>query len=196
MAKQKAMGYFYPEDQWWDWVYETAKDDGEKFGFQIRDIKFTGFHSQGDGASWEGFVDVHKWLEHHKPDDPHAQILMELIDNECADRRLGIRPMHGRHYSHSATMTCGGIDSIFESDTQVFLGKGIYQGASAGELLGVIGAGYLEVVAIAILRHARDYADEIYKRLRDEYDSLCSEEYIAELCDANDYLFTKDGRFV
>ena len=195
MAKQKAMGYFYPEDQWWDWVYETAKDDGEKFGFQIRDIKFTGFHSQGDGASWEGFVDVHKWLEHHKPDDPHAQILMELIDNECADRMLEIRPMHGRHYSHAQTMTCGYL-GVIAFPVGTTLRKGIFQGAYADDLIDTIGAGYLDIVTIDILRHARDYADEIYKRLRDEYDSLCSEEYIAELCDANDYLFTKDGRFV
>ena len=62
--------------------------------------------------------------------------------------------------------------------------------------MNTIGAGYLEQTAIEILRHARDYADEIYKRLRDEYESLCSEEYIAEICDANDYLFTNDGRFV
>ena len=189
------MGYFYPEDQWWDYIYESAKEDGEKFGFQIREIKFNGFHSQGDGASWEGFVNVHKWLEHHKPDDPHAQILMELIDNECVDRMLEIRPMHG-HYSHSGTMTCGRLVYVHEGTPDVPLHKGIFQGADAEDLISAIGVGYPEQIAIDILHHARDYADEIYKRLRDEYDSLCSEEYIAEICDANEYLFTSDGRFV
>lgn len=188
------MGYFYPEDQWWDYIYESAKEDGEKFGFQIREIKFNGFHSQGDGASWEGFVNVHKWLEHHKPDDPHAQILMELINNECADSVLEISPINGRHYAHSGTMICGRLDCFHEVETQ--LHKGIFQGAYAEDLMNTIGAGYLEQTAIDILHHARDYADEIYKRLRDEYESLCSEEYIAEICDANEYLFTSDGRFV
>ncbi|MFA7254446.1 MAG: hypothetical protein WC107_07930 [Patescibacteria group bacterium] len=56
-AKQKAIedyrqdGFYY---EWWDAVYEDARQIGEILGIEIDNIYFSGFSSQGDGACFEG----------------------------------------------------------------------------------------------------------------------------------------------
>jgi hypothetical protein len=41
-------------DDWYEEIYARAKEDGPERGFNIDEIQFSGFHSQGDGASWTG----------------------------------------------------------------------------------------------------------------------------------------------
>jgi hypothetical protein len=72
----------------------------------------------------------------------------------------------------------------------------MFVGANVKQLFDSIGAGYFDSLLVDVLQSARDYADKIYVHLRDEYEWLCSEEYITELCDANEYLFDASGRFI
>lgn len=44
------------DDAWYGPVYEHVKEVGRLLGFDIRGIRFSGFWSQGDGASWFGYV--------------------------------------------------------------------------------------------------------------------------------------------
>ena len=80
-----------------------------------------------------------------------------------------------------------------EDDT---LAKGMFAGANVRTLMEALPDSYVNDIADEALESARSYADEIYKRLRDEYEHMCSEEYIAELCDANEYLFTEKGKLL
>ena len=52
------------DHEWYESVYGLAREDGAKRGFEIDDIRFSGFWSQGDGASWTGSVDVKQFLEY------------------------------------------------------------------------------------------------------------------------------------
>jgi hypothetical protein len=45
----------------------------------------------------------------------------------------------------------------------------------------------------AIVKSGKDYAIDIYHRLREEYDYLCSEEMMIDHFEANDYHFTNEG---
>ena len=183
-----------PEGSWWDFTYYQSKEDGEPLGFGIREINFSGFYSQGDGACWTGYVDVVRWLELNKADDPNAHILVALIEEEWVDDRLEIT-RNSYQYEHSNTMNHGGLRDAAPDGDEVF-SSGIFAGANVLNLFQAMGAGFIDSVCVEILQAARDYADEIYKRLRDEYEHLCSEEVIAETCDANEYLFDEDGRMV
>ena len=196
-AKQEVITRLAPDDGWWDCVFDGAKEDGEKLCFGIEDISFTGFWSQGDGACWSGYVDVVPWLEKHKATDPQAHIVIALIEENWLEQKLPIT--YGGRHAHSRTMRCGSIHHVFPTKDNV-LDKGMFQGASVLHLFDTLGIPldnyYLGDLEMEMFVDARNFADEIYKRLRDEYEYLCSEEVIAELCDANEYLFTADGRFV
>lgn len=100
-------------------------------------------------------------------------------------------------YSHSNTMHLGfwGRNvTVYDEDN--CLERGIFAGVSVAHLLESLGESCFDDLANEALESARDYADDIYKKLRDEYEYMCSEEYIAELCDANEYLFDENGKLV
>lgn len=44
------------EDEWWEFVYERAVEENAVLGIEVTKMRFSGFWSQGDGASFEGHV--------------------------------------------------------------------------------------------------------------------------------------------
>ena len=193
-AKEQACLTLQPEHEWWVFIHDSAKEDGRALGFNLHNIYFTGFYSQGDGASWRGVVDLVKWLEKHKPTDARAHILCALMENDWVDEYLTI-DAGSAHYSHSSTMRRSDV-AIQCEDEDDTLAKGMFAGANVRTLMEALPDSYVNDIADEALESARSYADEIYKRLRDEYEHMCSEEYIAELCDANEYLFTEKGKLL
>jgi hypothetical protein len=193
-AKQEVITRLAPDHEWWDYIYEQAKEEGKALGFEIDRINFSDFYSQGDGACWVGIVRLKQWLELNKPHDPHSHIALALIEDGWVGSIVSIDTSHSR-YSHSNTMNHGGVDilTLDEADT---ISEGMFAGANVKQLFDAVGAGYFDSLLVDVLQSARDYADKIYVHLRDEYEWLCSEEYITELCDANEYLFDASGRFI
>ena len=192
-AKQTAMYKLTPEYEWWDQIYEDAKEEGKDLGFDISHIYFSGFYSQGDGALWTGWVNMIPWLEKNKQGDAHAQIVIALMEDGWVDPSMLIGS-RGRD-SHSSNMTREHVTAV-EPRTESVFGKSMFAGASVDNLIQALPESYIDDIADEALESARDYADDIYKRLRDEYEYLCSEEYIAELCDANEYLFDENGNLL
>lgn len=196
-AKEQACSTLQPmyEDIYWhECITDNAKEEGKALGFDIRDIAFSCSHSQGDGASWSGYVDMVEWLEKHKPEDAQAHILAALMENDWVDARLDITNNNSR-YSHSNTMLRSDVSIQCENPDDT-LSMGMFAGANVHMLMESLPDSYVDDIADEVLQSARDYADEIYKRLCDEYERMCSEEYIAELCDANEYLFNKKGELL
>jgi len=196
--------YNNAEDFWYESTLEQAKEDGLALGFHIDDIVFSGFYSQGDGASWMGHIHLGEYIDANiKDDDPkHASymVLRELIRNDWIDRMEIDRPSF--IYSHSGTMRNGGArdhayevwDSPDGSYSNV-LDEGILAGASVYELYNSINGEYLlfELCELAF-NHAKRYADEIYKRLEADYDHYSSEEVFAETAEINEWDFDETGR--
>ena len=46
------------------------------------------------------------------------------------------------------------------------------------------------------LHKAQKYADEIFVKLREEYDAYTSEDYFKDLCDINGWRFDKHGQLI
>ena len=205
-AKEKVKQWWYEhgaEYDWWDDTYEDFKRDGYELGFVIDKMNFTGFYSQGDGACWEGQIDVATWLKTHTEDSIARDAWRALIAEDFCDKHFSIHTKNN-HYSHSNTMTCVGwdwVDANGEEDYLYLTKPSIFQGMHYKELHNLIRSTdfpYTDPNDIeqAGFESAKEYADELYKRLREEYEYLTSEESLIESCEANDWQFNEEGEMV
>ena len=198
-AKQLAITeYGQPPDDWYEEIYARAMEEGPERGFNINEIQFSGFHSQGDGASWTGYVDLATFLAYHNnPNDAeYAQyvVLAELIKDGWCEGHLVIS-RNGFYYNHSGTMRSDGIDDrIHYAEDDSVVERGILEGANVQELAKSIDTEHLfNELDEWLLSRAQDYANDIYIQLREEYDAYTEEQYFKELCDINGWRFDKRG---
>ena len=152
---------------WHDDSVSDFKDALEVLGFKNVKIEFTGFWSQGDGASFTGefylpsdsdtlemrltkFIDEYPWIYKSNKnllDSFLAFDLSEEIKEEVY--KLEVYRI-GHRYSHSNTITCDN-ESVKE--------------------------------------FARSFSDLIYRNLEKEYEDLTSDEQVKETLIANEYEF-------
>jgi hypothetical protein len=187
---------------WWDCVYEDAIEKGKELGFYIDKIYFSGFYSQGDGASWQGQVDVVQWLRTHTEDSIGITAWIELINNDWADKHMKV-VTGTSNYSHSGTMSFRQWEIYFYLDERPdhlpVGGNSIIRDMPVNVVMDLIMADphtklkREDDVSEAIAESARDYADEIYSNLRKEYEWLCSELVMLEHFEANDINFDEEG---
>lgn len=208
-AKEKALMWFSSEldYQWWDCTYAQAKEDAKAKGFDIEDIRFSGFWSQGDGASWTGTVNLSQFIDHYLKDDNPAYgryfTLQAIIDegNDWVERHVTVS-RSGYHYVHSNMMRLDGIDygvvDSLEADSEERLqADGPLQRANIYQLWqGIDGAALLDDLCEWVLEEAKAIADKIYKDLEAEYDHLTSEESLIEGAYINGWRFDEDGNLV
>jgi hypothetical protein len=186
-----------PEQEWWEGVYALWKAQGVERGFDINDIYFSGFCSQGDGASWTGQVDVMQYVAYHWKDIPLRVEIMQALEEEMTQTRLDVKSRG--QYCHDKTMH---MEEVQKEDDEG--GDGVrcpgsaFHGAQPANLWEALGYNDPELPEFnaEILEAAQAYAREIYEALKEEYEHLTSDEYIAENCEANDYRFDEDGYLI
>jgi len=156
----------------YDWYADTIDDQKtilETLGWTDTDIQFSGFWSQGDGASftgaWKYRPDWREALAKYAPQDEAAKKFGEALAKYAppyTEEDTSFRIVRqSSHYSHENTV--GADTPLSEADQAVFLDA------------------------------ARDYMRHIYRTLETEYEYLSSETTIAESLDANGIAFTADG---
>lgn len=183
-------------------IIDDAKREGEKRGFDLDEVLWSGFNSQGDGASWTGQVKLQTFLEHHlKENDPNYAkytTLLMLIDDGWVEHLVSIS-RKSFMYNHANTMR---IDQEFmgyvNATEEAVIGKdGPLQGANVLQLYeGLDIHSLLDDLYEWVLKEAKDYADEIYERLESEYDALMSDQHISLTADANGWEFDETGRLI
>ena len=184
-AKERAReGYKsrdYPHDDWWDGVYEDANHIAKILGLDIEstrtlrgggtvldiDISFSGFWSQGDGASFKGSYRYNPKavdeINAYCNDAELIRIASELTAMQIAQRLLGYDFFTARittsvSYNHSYSMDSKIHDwGTFADDS-----------------------GVGEVNEDEFAQLMRDFADWIYKSLENEHDYLTSNEVVDE----------------
>lgn len=181
----------YPWHEWWDLTFDGFIEIAEILGFTVdtKGIHFSGFCSQGDGASFSGYYACpgacSAAINEHAPEDEVLRGLAEELDALQVGAQLAYNTTwscqitkSGR-YSHSGGMSITGAEIDFPQDSddiEVTFQQLAQDGA--------------EKVMLAV---AQGLADWLYRRLNDEYDYLCSDEYVDEhLKDSGD-LFDEDG---
>jgi hypothetical protein len=208
-AKQKVRERYWhdPDTYWADCITTQATEDGKAQGFDIDEWYWSGFSSQGDGASWKGRVDLRVWLDctinaenaTSDPDYVRYVVLRHGMDSDAWDgySYTGIT-ISGR-YSHSYTMDAASFGETFSDpmgQTYTFH-SGPFEGQPVMPMVDQLGMGgdaaFWETLREEIETSARDYADKVYKLLDEENDYRGYDEYIAEDCEANDRWFDEDG---
>jgi hypothetical protein len=188
-AKQHALEKFSENlfDDWYEYTIEDAKEQGKEKGFEIEEIYFSGFWSQGDGASWKGSVDLLIYVEKNPElfSDGQGQIFSALLDHGAYSSVCYVKQSDS-HYSHEHTML---VDDIEFSGYDDNIAEGIMKGAEVQVLQEALGERYLLDVAQGVQEAARDYARKVYRDLEAEYEYQTSEAALLEA----DYDFDEDG---
>jgi hypothetical protein len=193
-AKDKARAWYRelgPHDDWWDAVYEDFERVCDILGIRLKTkavrlmgggtlqkpcVWFSGFCSQGDGASYEGrFSHARGSTKGIRDYSPQDATLHNIADRLQAVQRRNFYQLiaecsHRGRYYHEY---CMAIDVTRDSPTG-------QEPTSDSE----------EIVIEAL----RDLARWLYRQLEAEQDHLASDDAIEEGIIANEYTFTKAGR--
>lgn len=180
-AKEKARDWYRVggfDYEWYDSVYEDAKQCAALIGITIDKIYFSGFSSQGDGACFEGRYSyvkgAAKALKSHAPlDKTLARIADELQALQRKNfYRLSAKVKHRGHYYHAH---CTDID-VMKEDNNSYVN---YADSETDKEL-------CEIL--------RSFMNWIYKQLEKEYEYLNSDESVSETILANEYTFDVNGK--
>jgi hypothetical protein len=205
-AKHNAISkYGDPPDDWYESIYAQYIGDKElEFkGMFVDQIYYSGFYSQGDGASWTGRINLDDFITHYvKPEHPDAgryMALLALMQEEWISVRALIYTTSFM-YVHSGGMRLEGVDvmaDIDADDNDLVFRQGIFQGASINDVARAIGVeSLINDLEEWVLAEARSLADEIYVALRDEYEAYTSEETFNELIYINGWRFDSKGNLL
>ncbi|OPY03513.1 MAG: hypothetical protein A4E60_00178 [Syntrophorhabdus sp. PtaB.Bin047] len=160
-------------DYWHEFAIDDAKQIAALMGIEIKNIYFSGFSSQGDGACFEGSYSYQKGsvkaVKEHAPQDEELhRIAQDLADLQRRHfYRLTAKVKHSGHYYHEY---CTSIDVEDNGD------------------------GAPETVYDGIAEFLRDFMHWIYRQLEKEHDYMTSDEAIIETIRANEYEFYENGK--
>ena len=178
-------------DEWYDFVYEDFETICRILGVTLATtpvrlhgggtrekprIYWTGFHCQGDGASYEGGWShargSRKAIREHAPKDEELHRIADVLHD--AQRRnffqLGATVRHRGRYCHEYSMA---IEVERDSPTWQPMTEGAED---------------------AVIEALRDLARWLYRQLRSEYEHQTSDVTVDEVLSVNRYAFTADGR--
>lgn len=200
-ARQNYIEHWVDNDWWSSSVIDDAKSNGVERGFEIEHIYWSGFWSQGDGASWIGEVYLPDFIKFYMQDSIGTSAWLWLIEDGWIHDRVGIT-QSGRYY-HEMTMGVDQIESYIKHsdlDPEDTLDIDcILKGAPVRTVYNLIEADTkcearsYDALEQLILDKAREHARSIYARLNDAYDYEVGDENIGETYDANQILFNQEG---
>ena len=201
-AKEKATHNYlenWMQDNWWDCTYEAMKEDGEhNHGFNVKDIRFSGFWSQGDGASWCGAVRLSEWVNKTfnsaDKENPLTQIFLALVDEGWIDEQVLVS-FSSSHYCHEKTMHVNNIHHYYRIEDGSVLETGMLKGALVADLIKMLdcAGGYLRTLDERLVEDCQAFAQTIYRELEADYRAQTTEEAIAEAYAINDVWFYESG---
>lgn len=184
-AKAKARDWFREgngTDSWWEPTYEDASRVATLLGITLREdkhgklsIQFSGFSSQGDGASFEGTytykADALAAIQDYAPKDTRLHAIASSLQaaQDKAQNRIAFTITTQGNYCHSGSI-------FFELD-------------ATEEDCSTISREAAREVITAL----RSFADWIYAALEAENDYQNADSTVTENIILNEYEFTKDG---
>jgi len=160
---------------WYDFTVTDFEEILENIGFYNIKCYFSGFYSQGDGASFEASYGYQKGclslVKSYAPNDKELHYLVEQIQklqkSNFYSLSAKIERISSRYY-HSNTMI---IDEMYRDDN-----KSIVEG-TIDTFRGL----------------CRELADYLYNSLEKEYNYLTSDNAIREYLENEDNLYLENG---
>ena len=172
---------------WTDFLQDERKKEMELDGIHVDSLYWQVSFCQGDGASFDGFVNIRDWMLAVKADEEltYAEKYPALF---CAAKQDGsfmrVRTGNRGVYLH--------ID--MRENWQGTRAEGIFTGlddATWEEL--VEGQASDACLDEDIRLHCENHMNAFYRDLRDEYLHQTSEEMFIEHCECNDVTFEIEG---
>lgn len=169
---------------WWDYMEERLKETLKPVGVRVERLQFSLSYSQGDYATFTGYIDVGTWMETNKcGEQTYAEKYPALF--------LAIQDYGERATIATSHRSCGARASL---DNYNIVGNTYPAGIFAGLDQEAWDELVEEQVDAAGLEQAlQDYvdaiSDELYTDLRDEHEHLTSEQSFIESCECNEITF-------
>lgn len=158
------------DNEWYHPIIEGFEEDMLEYGIDP-EVSFSGFGSQGDGASFLSTTCDTDLLIRKLYETGHDISENALLDSK--DYTIIIR-RNDNHYAHENTMyvnyySGGGIDLFPDEE---------------------------EKLTDVVLEWARTKAKELYKNLEKYWDELTSDDEIMEYFEDNEFLFYENGKVI
>lgn len=169
------------DHDWYRYTYDDYKIEMQTKGITVAEMNFTGFYCQGDGASFTGRVDMIQFLKVHELEQRFMGATFFAGQGELwAEITRG-----SSRYSHENSVSVNLIvDSYnnYEDDSTRYQVYETMQEVMEHEIKDL----ETEVEDIC-----KGYMQDLYSKLREEYESLTSREAIWETIVANELNLTE-----
>jgi hypothetical protein len=191
IEKNRGIGVEF--DDWYDYIFDEFIKAREAEGIDIeyKDIMFSGFWSQGDGASFTGSV---KWkfiedcIKRHRKSVPKIAKFIRYHKKACTENPPLVGNVHrtSSHYSHENTVSFELEFDSYCQDYSVF--RDIPDSPDTNYKY------ELEAIEKIISDELKDMMRTLYRELEKSYDYLTRDEAVEETLMANEYLFDAAGK--
>jgi len=192
--------------EWYEPVVEDFEYAMEELGLKDVEVEFTGFYSQGDGASFTARVDdVELFLKKALEINASTEFLDMGEDEDSSKEADELRQLMGdlRNVGYDTREKLKPEDLYLEivRITNRYSHENTIEASVEMEELDVEDDDrdwnkfYDEMMSM-ITDWAREESKELYQRLNKYYDELQSDEEVAETLIANDYQFNEEGEIV
>jgi hypothetical protein len=173
---------YAPQNDWADWIKEDYESTMRGEGIKVDNFYWDIGYSQSDGASFDGHVVIHEWMEVNSQyaEQYPALYLACKQDGSYVSARTGNRGQYvhfNLNESWWGTDPCG-IFHMLDKDTWVELVEN--QSGSMD-------------VETEIKSTCERFMSEMYYKLRDEYEHITSEESFIDSCECNEVTFEIEG---
>lgn len=175
----------YPTHEWWDYTFEQFAEARQEEGWDTttNNIYFRLAYSQGDGACFEGSLNIQKYLEHFKLEEKYP-LTLKYVDEFNIYAKIH-KNSYATYYDHENTRYAE-IDSDWIDSAHGEEVLGGMEGIKALET-------ELEALEKDIEEERYNLSRGLYRTLQDEYEELTSDESIAEEIRANEMEFLANG---
>lgn len=164
------------DHDWWDCTYEDYALMLVEKGISATDFAFSGFYSQGDGASFCGKINMAQFLKAHDLEAKYPATTFFALRREVSANLY----RKSSHYSHEATVNVNFGDDIYNEYDDDDLRSEVYEAMSDQYLYDE------EDLDDDVLNICRSYMQDLYSKLREEYEYLTADEVVWETIVAND----------
>lgn len=172
------------DTDWATYTTDLFREQMLEVGVEVGEVYWSGFWSQGDGASFEGRVRLKEVITNNVFKEQYA-VLANALDkfSNCST----VRVHHRGNHCHEGCMQWADHDGLLaepdepdecESKLQTQVLKQFFEDAEAQV------EGFLE----DLLEFLRSKARQLYRDLEAEYEYLTSDECVLENLDSNEQL--------
>lgn len=164
--------------QWWDCVYSDFTEDMKAIGIDVRQMYFSGFWSQGDGACFQGKLDnTLVYLDHHHQGQyPMIRNLLEHGGEVYVNC-----DQSGNYYHEMCTSIWVDADTL----TGILPQPTEFHEQIAEQWQDLLNK-EMDDFEKDVIEQWRTYMRDLYRKLEEEYDHLTSDEAVWDAIEANE----------